>query len=299
VRAALATALVVLATAPGVAAKRRHHHHHAQQAAEPGAGSGAGSAAPAKKKHPHAWPLPAQGPTRSGDPELIFTFDDGPNPKTTPEVLDTLKKHHIHATFFLVGEMAAGTHGKELVAREQAEGHIIGNHTMHHHDECRLKSEEAAAADIDDGRAAIIAAGAMPPVWIRVPYGVRCERVDQLLEQRGLHHFHWDLDPQEWKKGTSPQKVLDYLEKHIGAMEGRQVLLMHDIKPITVEVLPQLLDWIDAENARRKTAHLRRIRIIQSYELAEEQLAPGLLDWLAAAAPSPAGLANAVARVLP
>ena len=42
----------------------------------------------------------------SGDPELMFTFDDGPNPKTTPPVLDALAKHHIHAMFFMVGEMA-------------------------------------------------------------------------------------------------------------------------------------------------------------------------------------------------
>ena len=47
----------------------------------------------------------------TGDPELIFTFDDGPNPKTTPLVLDTLKAHHIHAVFFMVGEMAASNEG--------------------------------------------------------------------------------------------------------------------------------------------------------------------------------------------
>ena len=281
--------LVVLVAAPVVAASKKHHH-----------GSGANSPAkPEKKKKKHLWwPLPAMGPTRSGDPELIFTFDDGPNPKTTPKVLDALAKHHIHATFFMVGEMAAGKHGKELVARIQADGHIIGNHTMHHHNLCQLKSEAAAAADIDDGRAAIIAAGGMPPVWFRVPYGVRCERVDRLLEERGLHHFHWDLDPQEWKHHSGP-KAVAYVEKHLAEMKGRNVLLMHDIHQATVDALPQILDWIDAENARRKAAHLRRIRIVQSYELAEEQLAPGLLDWLGEITPSPSGLARTVASVLP
>src|SRR5215208_3054531 len=52
-----------------------------------------------------AWPSPAAGPTMTGDPELIFTFDDGPNKDLTPLVLDTLAKYHIHAVFFLVGDM--------------------------------------------------------------------------------------------------------------------------------------------------------------------------------------------------
>src|SRR6476659_7835201 len=72
--------------------------------------------APKKPKH-KAWPVPAAGPTMSGDPELLFTFDDGPNPKTTPLVLDTLAKHHIHAVFFMVGEMAANKRAQEVIAR--------------------------------------------------------------------------------------------------------------------------------------------------------------------------------------
>ena len=51
------------------------------------------------------WPTPAAGESASGGPEVLLTFDDGPNPKTTPHVLDTLAQHHIHAVFFMVGEM--------------------------------------------------------------------------------------------------------------------------------------------------------------------------------------------------
>jgi len=81
---------------------------------------------PSAPKHPRGWPMPAAGPTMSGDPELIFTFDDGPNPKTTPFVLDALKAHHIHAIFFMVGEIAAGKEALPISARILAEGHIIG-----------------------------------------------------------------------------------------------------------------------------------------------------------------------------
>jgi hypothetical protein len=74
---------------------------------------------------------------------------------------------------------------------------------------------------------------------------------------------------------------------------------MHDIKKATVEALPQILDWIDQENEARKLAHKRRIRIIQSYELAEERLPPGELDWLHDLAPDPVVWARAIASVLP
>jgi peptidoglycan/xylan/chitin deacetylase (PgdA/CDA1 family) len=234
----------------------------------------------------------------SGDPELIFTFDDGPNPKTTPYVLDALKAHHIHAIFFMVGEMAAGKEAPPIIARILAEGHIIGNHTMTHQDLCRLKDDARAAREIDDGKKTIESVSGFTTVWFRTPYGVRCERVDSMLAERGLTHFHWDLDPQEWKH-NNPKKAYDYVTKQLSKMTGRQVLLMHDIKKATVVALPQILDWIDQENEARKLAHKRRIRIIQSYDLAAERLPEGELDWLRDAAPDGTSWARVLASVLP
>src|SRR3954452_21357723 len=108
---------------------------HAEAKPKPKAGDAA------KKPHHKGWPLPAAGPTMSGDPELLFTFDDGPNPKTTPLVLDALAKHHIHAIFFMVGEMAANKGAAEIIARILHDGHIIATHTMTHQDLCRVKSD--------------------------------------------------------------------------------------------------------------------------------------------------------------
>jgi chitooligosaccharide deacetylase len=285
----LALVLLLLWIVAGTADAKRTHHHHAAAAADE----------PAKKKHPKGWPSPAAGPTMSGDPELVLTFDDGPNPKTTPLVLDALAKHHIHATFFLVGQMAAGKHAPPIIERMLREGHIIANHTMTHQDLCRIKDDDKAAHEIDDGKAAIEkVSGGFTTVWFRTPYGVRCERVEALLADRHLQHFHWDLDPQEWKHNNA-QKAIDYVEKQVGKMTGRNVLLMHDIKTATVEALPQILDWIDAENERRKEAHQRRIHIVPSYEIALEKLPAGLADWIADAAPDPTALAHAIGAALP
>lgn len=234
----------------------------------------------------------------TGDPELIFTFDDGPNPKLTPLVLDALAKHRIKAVFFMVGEMAAGKDAPPIIARILREGHIIANHTMTHGDLCRIKDDAKAAAEIDDGRKAIEAAAGLHVSWFRAPYGVRCDRVDAMLDERGISHFHWDLDPQEWKHGST-KKTVEYVTKQLGRMKGRNVLLMHDIKKATVEALPEILDWLVAENQRRKELRLRRIRIIQAPEVALERLPQGLVDWIREVAPARQTLAHAVASVLP
>ena len=247
------------------------------------------------------WPTPAAGDSASGDPELVLTFDDGPNPKTTPAVLDILAKHHLHVIFFEVGEMVGSENKKvpALVQRIVREGHIIGNHSMTHKDLCKKKlDDDKAAHEIDDSKDAIERVGGVHPVWFRVPYGVRCARVEKMLADRGLVHFHWDLDPQEWKHNDAA-KAVKYVTTELGRMSDRNVLLMHDIKTATVKALPEILDWIDAENVRRVAAHKRPIRIIQGYELAAERLPPGLLAWLGDAAPDVKGYADAAASVLP
>ncbi|MBA3541021.1 MAG: polysaccharide deacetylase family protein [Deltaproteobacteria bacterium] len=256
-----------------------------------------GDRAPAAK----GWSTPAAGPSLSGDPEIVFTFDDGPSAATTPKVLDILAKHDIKAIFFLVGEMAGGDKKKipPIIARILADGHVIANHTMQHKDLCRTKtSDEAAAKDIDDGKATIEKVAGINTFWFRTPFGVRCDRLDAMLAARGISHFHWDLDPQEWKHENA-KKAFDYVTGSLAKSTGRNVLLMHDIKKATVEALPQILDWIEAENTRRAAAHKRQIRIIQAPELAAERIPPELRAWAEDAVPRRGGLGARIASILP
>ncbi len=245
------------------------------------------------------WPTPAAGESASGDPEVLFTFDDGPSPTTTPKVLDILAAHHIHAVFFLVGEMAASDNKRvpAIVARILREGHVIATHTMTHKDLCRV-TEAKAISEIDDGKAAVDKVAGVQTQWFRTPYGVRCKRVEDLLAARHLEHFHWDLDPQEWKHGDA-KKAVAYVTGSLGRSSGRNVLLMHDIKTATVKALPEILAWIDEENVRREQAHKRPIRIVQAPDLAREQLPKGTLAWLVEASAGTARLPAAIASVLP
>ncbi|CAN5920240.1 hypothetical protein BH11MYX3_BH11MYX3_08350 [soil metagenome] len=246
------------------------------------------------------WPTPAAGESASGDPEIVFTFDDGPSPTTTPQVLDVLKKYRIHAVFFLVGEMVDSKNKKvaPLVARMLREGHVIANHTMHHKDLCRGKDDAPAIADIDDGRAAIERVSGLKLAWFRAPYGSRCKRIEDLLAERGLEHFHWDLDPQEWKH-NDPKKAFDYVTGSLARSSGRNVLLMHDIKTATVKALPEILAWIEAENLRRAGSKKRPIRIVQAPMLAAERLPTGFAAWTSDAVARVTGMRAALTSVLP
>jgi peptidoglycan/xylan/chitin deacetylase (PgdA/CDA1 family) len=254
------------------------------------------AASPAAAK---SWSSPAAGRSASGDPEILFTFDDGPNPITTPKVLDILAQHHIHAVFFLVGDMIErNPRAPAIIARILREGHVIANHTMHHSDLCRGKTIEPSVADIDDGKATIEKAAGIPIVWFRAPFGARCDRLEGLLVERQTEHFHWDLDPQEWKHGNLKTTV-NYVTGNLARASDRNVLLMHDIKRVTVKALPEILAWIEAENGRREKSHRRRIRILQAPELAIEQLPKGLAAWLTEAGGRVRGLRADLASVLP
>jgi peptidoglycan/xylan/chitin deacetylase (PgdA/CDA1 family) len=247
----------------------------------------------------NTWSGPAAGRSPSGDPEILFTFDDGPNPVTTPKVLDILAEHRIHAVFFLVGDMITkNPRAPAIIARILREGHIIANHTMHHSDLCRGTTVEPSVADIDEGKATIEKAAGIPIVWFRAPFGARCDRLEGLLRERRVAHFHWDLDPQEWKHGNLKATV-NYVTGALSRASDRNVLLMHDIKRVTVKALPEILAWIDAENDRRVKSHRRPIRILQAPDLAVEQLPTGLMSWLTDAGGRVGGLRDDLHRLLP
>lgn len=233
---------------------------------------------PSSELRADGWPQPAAGLSRSGDPEILFTFDDGPHAVTTPKVLDTLREYGIEAVFFEVGKMVVQPHAQAIIDRTLAEGHIIANHTMKHYELCDVEEAEAAA-EIDDGLRVIQRAADMPVPWFRAPYGARCARLDAQLAERGVTHFHWDIDPQEWRHGNT-KRTIAYMIRALGRSQGREVVLMHDTKQATAKALPVILQWIRDENKRREAEGRRQIRIVSASDFAIENLAPGLARWL-------------------
>lgn len=239
---------------------------------------------PARPVRGDGWYGPAAGLSASGNPEVIFTFDDGPNPATTGKVLDTLKQHNIQAVFFLVGwrfQRGDLPKTRALLTRILDEGHIVANHTINHPQLCGLPPEQLDH-EIDGAREILERETEMPISWFRTPYGAHCLTLVGALARNGLAHFHWDIDPQEWT-GKSSKSTAAYVIRQLAKLEGRAVLLMHDTKPATVQALPQILVWLETENARRLAMGRRPIRVMSGSELAAEQIKP-TLDWVRTAA---------------
>jgi peptidoglycan-N-acetylglucosamine deacetylase len=122
--------------------------------------------------------------------EVWLTLDDGPDPESTPKILELLKAHRARATFFLIGEKV--TRHPELVAEILRHGHTLGNHThTHPHRWFWLASAQKTAAEIDACAEALRAAGAGAIRWFRSPVGLKNHALHAVLAQRGLDLVLW------------------------------------------------------------------------------------------------------------
>ena len=238
--------------------------------------------APALVKKKKRWPHPAAGPSQSGGPEVVFTFDDGPHEVYTARILDALAAHKVQAIFYWVGRRVLHDRPvdrvrKALVGRAIREGHLIGNHTVHHVQLCQGDTREAER-EIDRNRELLEAQAGMPVVMFRVPYGAFCKRLTRMLAERQLQHLHWDIDPQEYN-GLTTAGTASHVIGQLKKLEGRAVLLMHDTHGVSARALPIILDWLDKENRRRRASGARPIRIVSGAELVEEQRTSELWTW--------------------
>lgn len=230
------------------------------------------------------WPTPAGGESASGDPEVLFTFDDGPHEKHTAAILDELERRRIQAIFFWVGwRIDKGgqiERRREVVQRALRQGHLIANHTVSHANLCQVSADQAAT-EIDTNIRLYEAFTGMPMLLFRAPYGAHCKRLERMLAERALGHMHWDIDPQEWTDHDS-ERTARYIINKLDKLEGRAIVIMHDTHLVTVRALPKILDWIDKENARRAgRGHKRPIRIISGSDLVIERVETRIWSWAA------------------
>jgi peptidoglycan/xylan/chitin deacetylase (PgdA/CDA1 family) len=189
--------------------------------------------------------------------ELVLSFDDGPDLKFTPLVLDELERRGLKAVFFITGHRVIGDRPEDLARREllhkiASRGHLVANHTLSHRNLCKVPEE--TATEIDGNAEVIAAATGVRPLLFRAPYGARCHSLESALAARELVSVGWNLDPQDWRNPTS-EEILAYLEARLTKLEGRGILLLHDTHPASVFALGPLLDWIARENRRAVAEH--------------------------------------------
>lgn len=186
---------------------------------------------------------------------IALTFDDGPSSATTPRLLDILAEKDVPATFFVLGNMARGN--PDIVKRAKREGHIIASHTMYHQNLVRL-SPEAVQADINEAKAVIKSIIGYSPTYVRPPYGNINDRVRAAVNKPMIL---WSVDSEDWlSKDPTSIMAVTMSEVHDGA-----IILMHDIYPTTLDVVPTLIDTL--RNEGYEFATIKEITSIRGVEL--------------------------------
>jgi len=203
---------------------------------------------------PDDWTVPARfhGQTVvgriKGFPEKIvaLTFDDGPDRRNTPIVLDNLRRHGARATFFLIGEQIKGN--EDLLRRMVAEGHVIGNHSWSHPYHL---SQSAGAAQIDRTDAAIEQVIGRRPTCFRAPGGFTNNGIALAARQRGLPNFIWMVSSVDTRR-IGPAAIAANVTR---SMHPGDIMLMHDGPghKETVEAVPLILAAMERKGFRSVT----------------------------------------------
>ncbi|SBT90240.1 Peptidoglycan/xylan/chitin deacetylase, PgdA/CDA1 family [Streptomyces sp. DI166] len=152
---------------------------------------------------------------------MVLTFDDGPDSRYTPAVLDTLAEYDVHAMFFVCGEMAELR--PDLLERMVDEGHVVGNHTWSHPlltqlGRRQIRSQMERTSDV------VEEACGVRPEWFRAPYGAWNRAAFQIGAELGMEPMAWTVDTLDWQT-PGARTIADRVEK--GAAPG-VVVLSHD-----------------------------------------------------------------------
>ncbi len=195
-----------------------------------------------------------------GDKVIALTFDDGPDPFFTPQILDILAAKDVKATFFVLG--ASGAVNRDLVRRIYEEGHDIGNHTFTH-----VNAGEASAnhlrLELNATQRLLEATIGVQTKLFRPPYArdlepqtIDAADVLRLAASMGYLTIGMSIDPKDWARPFPEQIVASTLE---GAKTGKgNVVLLHDaggVRTATILALPQIIDRLRADGFRFVTIH--------------------------------------------
>jgi peptidoglycan/xylan/chitin deacetylase (PgdA/CDA1 family) len=201
------------------------------------------------KEHPRIGTMQYAETLPLEDHEVVLTFDDGPLPRNSNQILDILASQCVKATFFIIGRMAQAY--PEGVRKVHDAGHSIGAHSQNHPLSMNRMSIERAKQEIDDGIASVKSAlgddAALAP-FFRIPGLSRAEAVEDYLASQGIQTWSADFPADDWRH-ISSSRVYDIAMKRLED-KGRGILLLHDIQARTVAALPRILRELKARGYR-------------------------------------------------
>lgn len=199
------------------------------------------------REHPRIGTMQYRETLPLRDHEVVLSFDDGPLPRNSNQVLAILASQCVKANFFLIGEMARTY--PDGVRKLVDAGHTIGTHTQTHPLTMNKMPIERAKAEIDNGIASVTAAlgpdadKSLAP-FFRIPGLERATAVEDYLASKGIQVWSADFPADDWRH-ISSQRVYDLAIQRIEA-KGKGILLLHDIQPRTVAALPRILATLKA-----------------------------------------------------
>ncbi|MEV3929968.1 polysaccharide deacetylase family protein [Streptomyces sp. NPDC049944] len=177
-----------------------------------------------------------------GSDAVVLTFDDGPDPRYTPDILATLRRYGVRAMFFVCGEMAADN--RDLLREMADDGHVVGNHSWSHPlipklSRGRIRDELGSTSEVIE-----TTLGA-PPLWYRAPYGAWNRNSFEIGAAMGMEPMAWTVDTLDWttpgtdtivrrvKKGAAPGVVV--LSHDAGGNRSQSVAALRRYLPALLE----------------------------------------------------------------
>ncbi|WP_282936903.1 polysaccharide deacetylase family protein [Paenibacillus sp. RC67] len=181
---------------------------------------------------------------KMADKRVALTFDDGPDNKYTPRILDILKKNQIQATFFLIGENAQKH--PQVINRILQEGHVLGNHSWDHQNLSKMTCDQIQS-EISKTDELIKSISGQSPEVFRAPYGAVSTEVLETASLTGHQKIiGWSVDTQDWK-GKTAAEILSTVKKEV---RPGAIILQHSFGGRggnlnnTVEALPLIIAYL-------------------------------------------------------
>ena len=163
---------------------------------------------------------------------ISLTFDDGPNPTTTPRLLDILKEKKVQATFFMLGQNVSKN--QELAKRVKNEGHEVASHSFSHPNLTTLDATTISDQVKNTDKAIFKATGTLPTDF-RPPYGAVNKESAEII---GKPIIQWSVDSQDWQSHNTNAIV----KRVNDTAYNDSIILMHDIYPETIDAVPVIID---------------------------------------------------------
>lgn len=179
--------------------------------------------------------------------QVAITFDDGPNSKFTPQVLDLLKQYQAKATFFCIGKNIK--QHSNIFKQILAEGHTIGNHTFSHSNAFGFFSTQKVIIELENTNVLITEVSGLKPKLYRPAFGVTNPRIKRAIKQLHLTSIGWNKRSLD-TTGLSEKTILNRVTKNL---KSGDVILLHDTSEKSVHVLEQLLLFLQQKKIEAVT----------------------------------------------